>query len=158
MLDARLTLTDEFKNKLNQTANQRRLSELRQERLQELDEKGYLSMIKTRFELGLACGYTDKQYARIASWVGYMVKTGRLTETLIGTNKNGRAEYEYHYKNLKTKKLPVPLQTRFTKQDVEVDFRQSKYEVELITPTHFTVKLKLNSFDEVKNIVSNIYE
>lgn len=53
MLDARLTLTDEFKEKLNQTANQRRLSELRQQRLQELDDKGYLSMIKTRFELGL---------------------------------------------------------------------------------------------------------
>lgn len=41
MLDARLTLTEEFKNKLNQTANQRRLSELRQQRLQELDEKDH---------------------------------------------------------------------------------------------------------------------
>ena len=154
MLNAKLILTDEFKAKLNKKLSYPELGKLRQARLKELEEKGYLQEINTRNDLGLACGFSENQTSRINSWVTYLIQHKKLTETLIGF-KDNKAQYEYHYIGDKIVKVAEKVEPAVeTPEKVEISPSEA-YEFELWLPNDKMLHVKLKTFDEVKNLIND---
>lgn len=92
---SRLTFTKETKDKMSKPLNRRERGELRWKKLKELDESGKLSSARVRTDITKMMGLGDG-YGAGYSWVSNMIRRGHLKETIYGTDKNGRVEFEYH--------------------------------------------------------------
>lgn len=100
-MEARVILIEDFKKLLNKPISNRAKGLLRQERLAELDESGVLQVVKNRKDLLGYLGYTSEQYTAGCGWINRMIRNKVLTETLVGINKYGFPEYEYHFLGVK---------------------------------------------------------
>lgn len=153
MLNAKLTLTNDFKAKFNKKLSYNELGKLRQARLKELDDKGYLQEITTRNDLGLACGFGENQYSRINSWVTYLIQHNKLSETLTGF-KDNKPQYEYHYLgNSKPVAVEKPTAVE-TPEKIEISPTEA-YEFELWLPNDKMLHVKLKTFEEVQTLINN---
>ena len=104
-MEARVILTKETKEKMEKGLSAFERSKLRIQKLEELDEKGFLSKAATRDDVAKMVGAFDRPYGRGYNWVVGIIRRGVLEETLIRTLPNGKAEYEYHMaKKAKTRK------------------------------------------------------
>lgn len=117
-MEARVTVSRETMKKNNPT--NRKLRVLRLEKLQELDTEGKLSMATCRTDVTKMMGFSGG-YDRGYSWLGKIIADGILTETFLGINSQGKAEYEYHMKGApkpKVKTTPAPVLTHVESEPV----------------------------------------
>lgn len=100
---SRITFTKDTLNKMNKDLTKQDISKLRYQKLQELDESGRLSLIKTRKQLAMAVGYSiDEFLSKGSSWVNRMLKRGYISETFLGFDKRTHIpEHEYHLTGIK---------------------------------------------------------
>lgn len=108
-MEARVIVSKETMNK-NRLDN-RTLRKLRLNKLQELDTEGKLSKATCRTDITKMLGFSGG-YDRGYTWIGKIITAGILTETFMGINSQGKAEYEYHMKDTpqpKVKVTPAPV-------------------------------------------------
>lgn len=95
---SKLTFTPGFQEKTTKPIAPKTKGSLRRKLLDEAEQNGKLQLCKNRNDvgelLGIPKGLKTYQYVYNA------IKRGELTETLVGT-RNGKKEYEYHYRNHK---------------------------------------------------------
>lgn len=108
-MQARVTISKETMNK-NKLDN-RKLRKMRLEKLQELDAEGKLSQATCRTDVTKMLGFSGG-YDRGYGWLCKAIQSGVLSETFLGINSKGKAEYEYHMKGKpqpKVKVTPAPV-------------------------------------------------
>lgn len=103
-MEARVIVSKETMHK-NRLDN-RSLRKLRLNKLQELDTEGKLSKATCRTDITKMLGFSGG-YDRGYSWLGKVITDGILTETFLGINSQGKAEYEYHMKGTPQPKVKV---------------------------------------------------
>lgn len=93
---SRITFTKETKEKMRKRLSNREKGKLRYDRIKELEDQGLLVKASNRKDIARMGGYTSQQNKQGASWVSNLIKSGYLTETLLGRSSNGKKLFEYH--------------------------------------------------------------
>lgn len=146
------------KEKVVKERSNREMCESRYKKLEELNNTGELSLIKTRRELAMAVGYKDEDFLKKgASWVNRMIRGKYIIETVLGFNNElNRQEYEYRLTNAKPKSIDdkqqvekiadnmpqtiardsvsSPIKIKITKQDIciEIELEDRDYAGEFV--------------------------
>ena len=165
MYVSKLSFSDETRQKYSKELTTLEKSQLRWNKLKELEREGKLSFIKTRKELALAGGYDEYEVSKGVSWVYRLINNGFITETLLGFNhKTKTPEYEYHLikepnynpgrprkhsksdleNRIKTKEKPVSVQSAVT--PIKVEFVKD----------NIVIRLEVTNYKDASDIIKEV--
>lgn len=171
---SRLVLTKATKEQIQKELSQLKKGQLRWERLKEAEEKGLLSLAKTRKDLAEIAGFSEEEMKAGRRWVSVLIGRGHIKEVL--SKYAGRnSEHEYFLKsnpdylrlhnrkktnkktNKKNDKCDVDNRTIDIKKENTVALpkeknESKKYKLEFSNETTI-VKLELDDIDDLVKII-----